>query len=57
MLAPEGSSKGLTAVVPDGWRAVTLEINEVSGVAGLLVQGLSRPASDAEASCSAQWRR
>jgi pilus assembly protein CpaB len=39
MLAPEGSSKGLTAIVPDGMRAVTMEINEVSGVAGLIVPG------------------
>ena len=39
MLAPEGTSKGLTAIVPDGMRAVTLEVNEVSGVAGLLVPG------------------
>jgi pilus assembly protein CpaB len=39
MLAPEGSAKGLTAMVPDGMRAVSLEINEVSGVGGLLVPG------------------
>src|SRR5690349_14778393 len=39
MLAPEGSGKGLTAIVPDGMRAVTLEVNEVSGVAGLLATG------------------
>jgi pilus assembly protein CpaB len=39
MLAPEGTSKGLTAIVPDGMRAVTLEVNEVSGVAGMLVPG------------------
>jgi pilus assembly protein CpaB len=39
MLAPESTSRGLTAIVPDGWRAITLEINDVSGVAGLLVPG------------------
>ena len=39
MLAPEGTSKGLTAIVPDGMRAVTLEVNEVSGVAGMLMPG------------------
>lgn len=39
MLAPEGTSKGLTAIVPDGMRAVSLEVNEVSGVAGMLVPG------------------
>lgn len=39
MLAPEGSSRGLTAIVPVGMRAVTMEINEYSGVAGLIVPG------------------
>ena len=39
MLAPEGTSRGLTAIVPDGMRAVTLEVNEVSGIAGMLVPG------------------
>lgn len=39
MLAPEGSGSGLTAVVPEGMRAVTMEINEVSGVAGLIMPG------------------
>lgn len=39
MLAPRGSAVGLTAIVPEGMRAVTLEINEVSGVAGLLSVG------------------
>jgi pilus assembly protein CpaB len=39
MLAPKGSAVGLTAIVPEGKRAVTLEINEVSGVAGLLSVG------------------
>src|SRR5579862_4630251 len=39
MLASTGSSQGLTAIVPEGMRAVTMEINEFSGVAGLLVPG------------------
>jgi pilus assembly protein CpaB len=39
MLAPEGTSRGLTAIVPEGMRAVTMEINEVSGVAGMIVPG------------------
>jgi pilus assembly protein CpaB len=38
-LAPAGSPPGLQALVPEGMRAVTLEVNESSGVAGLLVQG------------------
>lgn len=39
MLAPEGTTKGLPAIVPDGMRAVTLEVNETSGVAGMLAPG------------------
>ena len=39
MLAPEGTSKGLPAIVPDGMRAVTLEVNETTGVAGMLAPG------------------
>ena len=39
MLAPEGTSKGLTAIVPDGMRAVTLDVNETSGLAGMLLPG------------------
>lgn len=39
MLAPEGTSRGLTAMVPEGMRAVTMEINEVSGLAGMIVPG------------------
>lgn len=39
MLAPEGTSRGLPAIVPDGMRAVTLDVNETSGVAGMLAPG------------------
>jgi pilus assembly protein CpaB len=39
MLAPKGTPNGLTAVVPEGMRAITLEINEVSGVGGMLMPG------------------
>ena len=38
-LAPEGSVTGLQALVPPGMRAVTMEVNEFSGVGGLLVPG------------------
>src|SRR5262245_40594469 len=34
MLAPKGAGSGLQAMVPDGYRAVTMEVNEFSGVAG-----------------------
>ena len=38
-LAMQGSGAGAQAIVPPGMRAVTLEVNETSGVAGLLVPG------------------
>src|SRR3954464_10312282 len=38
-LAMQGSGAGAQAIVPPGMRAVTLEVNEFSGVAGLLVPG------------------
>src|SRR3954471_2995321 len=39
MLAPTGSGSGLQALVPPGQRAITMEVNEFSGVAGLLQPG------------------
>jgi len=39
LLAPEGAAAGLQALVPKGMRAVTVEVNEFSGVAGLLTPG------------------
>ena len=39
MLTPTGGAAGLTAIVPVGMRAITLEVNEVSGVAGLITPG------------------
>jgi pilus assembly protein CpaB len=39
MLAPAGAGSGLQALVPAGMRAVSLEVNEFSGVAGLLTPG------------------
>jgi pilus assembly protein CpaB len=39
MLAPKGSGSGLQALIPPGMRAITVEINEFSGVAGNLVPG------------------
>ena len=38
-LAMTGSGAGAQAIVPPGMRAVTIEVNEFSGVAGLLVPG------------------
>jgi pilus assembly protein CpaB len=39
LLAPKGMGPGLQAAVPLGMRAVTVEINEMTGVAGYLVPG------------------
>lgn len=39
MLAPVGTGSGLQALIPPGMRAVTLEINEFSGVGGYLTPG------------------
>jgi pilus assembly protein CpaB len=39
LLAPTGTAAGLQAILPNGYRAITLRIDEVSGVAGFLVPG------------------
>lgn len=39
MFAPEGAGSGLQSLIPDGMRAITIEINEFSGVAGNLTPG------------------
>jgi pilus assembly protein CpaB len=39
LLAPRGVGPGLQAAVPTGMRAVTVDVNEVTGVAGYLVPG------------------
>lgn len=39
LLAPKGAAGGAQAMIPEGMRAVTLEVNEFSGVAGLLTPG------------------
>ncbi len=36
LLAPEGTPQGIMALVPPGMRAITIEVNEFSGVAGWL---------------------
>jgi pilus assembly protein CpaB len=38
-LAPQGAGAGLQALIPNGMRAITIEVNEFSGVAGLLIPG------------------
>jgi pilus assembly protein CpaB len=39
VLAPAGVGEGLQALVPEGMRAVTVEVNEFTGLAGFLVPG------------------
>lgn len=38
-LAPKGTAAGLQALVPTGMRAITIDVNESSGIAGLLTPG------------------
>src|SRR5215204_2919027 len=38
-LAPEGSAGGLSAVIPGGYRAMTVKVDDVIGVAGFLLPG------------------
>jgi pilus assembly protein CpaB len=39
VLAPKGTGSGLQALLPKGMRAITIEVNEFSGVGGFLVPG------------------
>lgn len=39
LLAPESSGSGLQVLIPDGMRAITVEVNEFSGLAGLVMPG------------------
>src|SRR4051812_32083800 len=39
LLAPAGSGAGIQAVVIPGMRAITIEVNEVTGLGGMLVPG------------------
>ena len=39
LLAPRGAGTGIQALVPRGMRAITVEVNETSGIAGMLVPG------------------
>lgn len=38
-LAPQGSRAGLSALIPDGMRAVTIRVNDVTDVAGFALPG------------------
>lgn len=41
LLAPKGSGIGLQALVPTGMRAITIEVNEFSGIANLVAPGMN----------------
>jgi pilus assembly protein CpaB len=38
-LAPEGSAGGLSATIPEGYRAMTVKVDDVIGVSGFLMPG------------------
>src|SRR3954470_818907 len=38
-LAPRGTGSGLQALVPSGMRAITIEVNEFSGLGGMITPG------------------
>ena len=38
-LAPKGAGSGLQALVPSGMRAITIDVSESSGLAGMLIPG------------------
>ena len=39
LLAPDGTAAGVQALIPQGMRALTIQVTEFSGVAGMLVPG------------------
>src|SRR4051794_16285868 len=39
-LAAKGAGGGMAAMIPPGWRAVAVRVNEVVGVAGFVVPGM-----------------
>jgi len=39
LLAEKGAGSGLQALVPEGFRAITIEVNEFSGVGGMICPG------------------
>ena len=38
-LAPEGTSAGLSAVIPEGYRAMTVKVDDVVGISGFIMPG------------------
>jgi pilus assembly protein CpaB len=38
-LAPEGTSGGLSAIIPEGYRAMTVKVDDVVGISGFIMPG------------------
>jgi pilus assembly protein CpaB len=38
-LAPEGTGAGISAVIPEGYRAITVKVHDVVGVSGFIMPG------------------
>jgi pilus assembly protein CpaB len=38
-LAPEGTSAGLSAVIPEGYRAMTVQVDDAAGISGFIMPG------------------
>src|SRR4030095_4567529 len=38
-LAPEGAAAGLSAIIPEGYRAMTVAVNDVVGISGFIMPG------------------
>lgn len=38
-LAPEGSTGGLSAIIPEGYRAMTVKVDDVVGISGFIMPG------------------
>jgi pilus assembly protein CpaB len=38
-LAPEGSAGGLSAVIPEGYRAMTVKVDDAAGISGFIMPG------------------
>src|SRR2546423_10932563 len=38
-LAPEGTAGGLSAVIPEGYRAMTVKVDDAAGISGLIQPG------------------
>ena len=56
-LAARGSGLGLAPIIPVGMRAVTVRVNDVSGIAGFVLPGMRRGHSGTGQSAGRRWNR